>query len=212
MKELVELINIAYDKLMFVGGLILILISVFSKRPVIIGPVNLPAVDKLGRSISVFFGILLLLFTLFVWVNSYKGLIAPSAKAIETGSADLSFIKRAYAADSDRKLIQQYRTEEIRLTSGEKIYVYAGNIRSPRKQVPLVLFKPANEIIEDIKGKKIKYKEFKDIISHSTIILSESVSEGSEYSFSYKDRQYRLKIDEILNYLIGTDYMYIKIN
>jgi len=47
-----EIINATYDKVTFIGGLSLVMVSVFCSRPVAIWNIKLPAIDRIGRGIS----------------------------------------------------------------------------------------------------------------------------------------------------------------
>ncbi|MCF6257403.1 MAG: hypothetical protein L3J98_17690 [Gammaproteobacteria bacterium] len=210
MEWITAIINSSFDKLSFFGGIAFIMVSVFCINPVVFGPIKLPTIDKIGRSVSAIIGIILLAIPLFVFLaNANVGLFSapPSENKNHTGSA-FSFISSAYAGVGNAVTIQQYYPKLVKLPSGEQFVFFADNIK-PIKPSKLLIFKTDDKGILD---KKIKYKSLIGKLERSQVLFEGSVTQDGTYVVEHKGKKYSIKIDEVLWYLYGADYMSISIS
>ena len=209
MDIIVSIINASYEKVTFIGGLALIMVSIFCSRPVTVLKVKLPVIDNIGRSISGIVGLLLLLASLFIWLATANVGLFSTPPSNDNNVSLLQIIKSAYANTSERFTIQQYRPIKIKISSGEQLGVYADNIK-PVKPSRIIIFK-AEGMSYDFWGKKIDYESLKQRIGDNNIMFEASVTQKGKYSFLYSNKRYFLQVKEIFWYLFGSDYITIEV-
>lgn len=205
MESLVSIINASFDKIMFLSGLVLIMITVFGSNPITIAKLKLPALDNIGRTISGIVGFLLIIASLFVWFFSTTnvGLFAPppGAKNISL----FQIITPAYAESSVEITLPQYRPTQIKLDSAESLGVYVDNIK-PTSPSRLILFKTQN-LKPEFWNTLVSYSAVKKQLSNDAILFEDTVEQEGKYSFLYKNKKYVFQVKEIFWYLFGSDYI-----
>lgn len=226
METLAAIINVSSDKLSFIGGVTFVLVSIFCTKAVRLGPVQLPAIDHLGRGMSAAIGILLLLWALFMWIPpNVGGLFSnpPKTKiSYESGSIKNMLFSAAHAADKQglppkqglplkqEWTLKQYHPIRVKISDGEEIGIYADNVRAIHPS-RIVVFKLNEKITPDL-GKKISYDSLIEKIGHSAILLEASATYGGQYTFTSDRGQHTLKVERILWYVFGTDYMVVSLS
>lgn len=191
MDALVALINASSDKLAFVGGLILELVTVFCKKPIQLGSVSLPSIDRTGRIISGVIGTLLVGWALFVW----------------TATSDVGLLSVKPKPESE--VLQQDLPKQVRLSTGEEIGVLVHSIKS-RGPSRIVTFRLDN-ITRQVLGREISYNSLVGSIGRNRIIWEESITQGGTYRFTYRNQTYTVRVDRVLWYAFGLDYVVITI-
>ena len=206
MEIIAAIINIGIDKLSLIGGVLLIMISIFCVKPIsVFRIIRLPAIDVTGRSISAIIGIILLLFSFFAFIANAKiGIFSvPPTNGERHNNAAFNFISNAHAVEVNKKFLQQYRPTKVQLPSGDDIILYVGDVHavSPFK---LLIIRPA----ENIKiNETISYSTLISTMDKGDIINEVSVMRGSQISFTYNSRDYTLEITQVRWYLFGPDYV-----
>ena len=206
-----EIINATYDKVTFIGGLFFVMVSVFCSRPVALWKIKLPAIDRIGRSISGAIGILLLIISLFVWFSMAKvGLFSTPKPTVGQGSHLFQLIKNAYAQEGNEFTIQQYRPVRAIIARGETIGLYTDDIKRAEPS-RLVLFKARHLTNNSIWNEKIKYAELINKIGRENVIFENYVTNKGRYEFLLENKRYSLHVIEIYWYLFGSDYIVVEI-
>lgn len=211
MDTLAAIINVSSDKLSFIGGVTFVLVSIFCTKAVRLGPVQLPAIDSLGRGISAAIGVILLLWALFVWTASANvGLFStPPQISYNSGSIKNILFSTAHAADGEALTLEQYHPKKVTISDGEELGIYADNITA-RNPSRIVVFKLNEKITPDL-GKRISYDSLIKKIGRSSILLEASATQGGQYTFTSDRRPRTLKIEQILWYVFGADYMVVNL-
>lgn len=185
------LINASSDKLAFVGGLILELVMVFCKKPVQLGSVRLPGIDRPGRIMAGLIGTVLVGWALFVW----------------TATSDVGIF--SVRPESESEVLQQDQPKQVRLFTGEEIGVLAHSIKS-RGPSRIVIFKVDN-ITRGVLDREISYNSLVGRIGRNRIIWEESITQGGTYRFTYRGHTYTVRVDRVLWYVLGPDYVVLTI-
>lgn len=211
MQALIVLVNSTYDKLSFAGGAIFMLVSIFCAKPITLWKIRLPAIDGYGRIMSGIVGGILLLWTMFVWTtnNLDIGIFSTKPTLTSRGNEVSHIFFSAAVAANDEIVLQQYRPHTTALPGGEIIGLYADNIR-PRSPSRLVLFVPNNKINPHL-GKKTTYNELIKIVGRENIVFEADVVQNQSYQFNWGSAK-SIKIERILWYVVGTDYMVLQIH
>jgi len=164
----------------------------------------------IGRSISAFVGLILISIALFAFIATAKvGLFStpPTAEGKPIG-AIFRVIGNAYANENARITIQQYRPKVASLPSGEEIIVFADNIKAV-KPSHLAIFR-RNKDVKQL-PKLMTYISLIEKMGFDQLIIEGAVVQDGTYTFEYNKTRYSLRVDEVLWYLFGPDYMRISI-
>jgi hypothetical protein len=209
-----------FPKLCFGGGLLLLLIAIFCRRAVKLGPVTLPEIDLAGRIGAGFVGLALISVPVASWVTGTTiGLVKGPEQSASTsiggkGSIKFGLIGEAYAQESERLLqsikIEEEHVKRINIGAAELcLYVGDVHLKEPSR---LLIFIAKQEYTSKFKeGNRIDYSEIRDAVRKEDIIYYSKVKEGIEATFGCQGKQYRLKVTKVVWYIFGSDFMRIQI-
>lgn len=207
-----------FPKLCFLGGLLLLLITIFCSRSVRIGPIKLPKIDLFGRILAGVIGLALISVPVLSWfVGTTIGLVPVFSQSASTDVGDqnsFSLIQTAFAK-GDEKLLQTFKIKQShikKLNAGDgRLYLYVGDVhlKSPSD---LLIYKAKREYVTTFKeGHRIEYKNILKTLKAEDIVLQAKVKEGVEISFDYQGKKFKLKVAKVIWYLLASDFMEIQI-
>ena len=209
MEVLLAIINSSFDKLSLIFGVLLIMVSIFCTKPIVILRTRLPAIDAVGRGISAFVGLILLSIAIFAFVATANiGLFSTPPSEEKYIGRIIRFTGNAYASDISRITIQQYHPKVVALPSGEEVIVFADNIKA-LKPSRLVIFRPRGGVRQF--SNKITYSSLLEMMGNDHLLFEGPVAQDVLNTFEYKNYRYSIRVDEVLWYLFGSDYLRISI-
>lgn len=214
------ILGVEFSKFCFLGGLLLLLIGIICRRSLTLGSIKLPALDLAGRIVASIVGIALIGVPVVSWVTGTTiGLVNVSkhSSSISTGvmnQISLGLIEKAYAQESER-LLQAIKIEEEhikRINIGtDGLYLYIGDVylKDPSR---LLIFIARQEYTNKFKeGNKIDYNDIRNALKKEDIVNYSKVKEGSETTFEYQGKKYKLKVTRIIWHLFGSDSLRVQI-
>jgi hypothetical protein len=96
------------------------------------------------------------------------------------------------------------------LSTGEEIGVLAHSIKS-RGPSRIVIFKVDNITRGVLDREEIPYNSLVGMIGRNRIIWEESITQGGTYIFTYRGHTYTVRVNQVLWYAFGPDYVVLTI-
>ncbi len=208
-----SLLGTQFPNLCFVGGILLFLIGIFDGG-IKVKSLRLPKIRLAPRILSGVMGVALLTVPTGKFILDTNTLGLYHISELDSKEAILTFSTPAYAQENQ---------EPIRLTLPERHKIvlegepFKGNLTfyvsdiHLKKPVKIFLFLTSTEQEEWKDREEFIYNELKERINPKDIILEATVKEGVEISFNFADRKYTLRVNRIIWYLIGKNFIHFEI-
>lgn len=207
-----------FPKLCFLGGLLLLLITIFCSKSVRIGAIKLPKIDRFGRILAGVIGLTLISVPVVSWfVGTTIGLVPISTQSTSGDIREQNsymLINTAFAKESEKLLqtfrIKQRHIKKLNLGDG-KLYLYVGDVHL-KSAVDLLIYKAKREYVITFKeGLNIEYKNILNSLKAEDIVLQSKVKEDVEILFGYQGKKFKLKVAKVIWYIMGSDVIEIQI-